>query len=708
MAWERAIDRLMLRQIHLAESGEVSEREVRALIAELLALSKNDSKAWFHAGYARTYLGLDLPEPARSGARAENRWYQFGRFRAHGRKGESHWMAELVEDEGLLLDMASEPTIASQILPSLMDLFFKEAQYEKAVWVLSLIESQTPALAESDDEHDGSELILLLEAALSDLLTRLERTHVAPEHRGSARRALSGAMETKAFTALTGPEQARLHRALGKSLQMTGEWDESSQAFERALQLDQDSKSPMRRSVLCLQALNALKVIDLHQLQPQASRDDPDEAMALFDEALAGGALPEACFGKGILHYERSEFDRAAELFEVGTQLLREQAPLSAELFTRCSFYLGASLIAGGNREEIHKAVRHIEETIDQVEPDLATFYPIYDTLKESHQRVALRFLDALDLGRGTSADDLLLVALEYHGLGEPEPALLAAERVLHLSQDLDQRVEALKIRLSAHNMQGRKEEARQDYIDVRDLLLQRGAFDELETLLQNEALVGQALDHLEIKCELADLYEEMEGREWDQANLKLQVARGMKARKETEDLQQALAILREVEVLHPELAKEDLENIEKLLALKADPEDAKILGAEAELFADSESGLGHKVRILVVGGNERQRKHHDRLWDLAQQWGFEADWLQANYASPHKTVSAIRDRIQQGGVDLLILLHWNRHETTEPALELARSHGLPARILFYAGFTSLQVGILEMAHKMRKKAQVS
>lgn len=707
MAWERAIDRLMLRQIHMVELGDVSEREIRKLIQELLDLSRDDARAWFHVGYARTFLGLDLEGPGRQTGRDEARWYQFGRFRAHSRKGESHWMAELVEDETLLLELASEPAIASQILPSLMDLFFKESQYEKAAWVLSLVESQSDLPTRKDPDGHESEVMLLLEAALCDLITRLERTPVAPENRGSARRALMAAMGTRAFEALTGPEQARLHRALGKSLQKTGEWTEAHAAFDAALELDQDSRSPMRRSVLCLQALNVLKVTDLHQLEAQAQRESTTEALALFDEAMGGGALPEACFGKGILFYEQGAFAQAAECFDTGTQLLREQAPLQEELFNRSCFYLGASLLGAGNKEEVHKAVRHIEETIDKVQPELVNFYPVYDSLKEGHQRVALRFLDALDLGRGTSADDLLLVALEYQGLGEPEPALKAAERVLHLSQDLDQRVEALKIRLSAHNMQGRKEDARQDYFEIRDLLLQRGAFEEVEMLMQNEALVGQALDHIEIKCELADLYEEMEGREWDRANLKLQVARNLKAKKEVEDLQQALAILREVEILHPDLAHGDLVNIEKLLALKEDPEDARILGAEAGLFAELGQATGHKIRILVVGGNERQRKHHDRLWDLAEQWGFEADWLQANYASPQKTVATIRDRIGQGQLDLLILLHWNRHETTEPALEFARADGLPARILFYAGFTSLQVGILEMAHKLRKKVAV-
>ncbi len=70
------------------------------------------------------------------------------------------------------------------------------------------------------------------------------------------------------------------------------------------------------------------------------------------------------------------------------------------------------------------------------------------------------------------------------------------------------------------------------------------------------------------------------------------------------------------------------------------------------------------------------------------------------NYTSPQKVVNAIADKLNSG-VDVLILLHWNRHETTEPALELARKHNVPARTVHYAGFTSLQVSLTEMLNRL-------
>ena len=48
-----------------------------------------------------------------------------------------------------------------------------------------------------------------------------------------------------------------------------------------------------------------------------------------------------------------------------------------------------------------------------------------------------------------------------------------------------------------------------------------------------------------------------------------------------------------------------------------------------------------------------------------------------------------------------MLLLHWNRHETTEPALELARKSGVPARTVHYAGFTSLQISLTEMLARL-------
>ena len=160
--------------------------------------------------------------------------------------------------------------------------------------------------------------------------------------------------------------------------------------------------------------------------------------------------------------------------------------------------------------------------------------------------------------------------------------------------------------------------------------------------------------------------------------------------------------LLQEVACGFPDLAKDDLAAIEKLLELN-DQEPADGAGGRDAASALAKS-LGRPVRVLVVGGNERQRRHHPRLEALAKEWGFHAEWLMTNYTSPQKVVGTIADRIR-GGLDVLLLLHWNRHETTEPALELARSASVPARTVHYAGFTSLQVALVEQFTRLAAAA---
>jgi hypothetical protein len=101
-----------------------------------------------------------------------------------------------------------------------------------------------------------------------------------------------------------------------------------------------------------------------------------------------------------------------------------------------------------------------------------------------------------------------------------------------------------------------------------------------------------------------------------------------------------------------------------------------------------------------VVGGNERQRRHHPRFEQLCADWAVDGEWLMANYVSPQRVVTQVGEHLR-GGIDMLVLLHWNRHETTEPALELARKAGIPARTIHYAGFTSLQVALGEMMERV-------
>ena len=66
MAWETALDRLVTRQVHCAESGDARPEDVRAAIVEMRRLDPDRPETAFHLGYARALLGLDLPQPSAS------------------------------------------------------------------------------------------------------------------------------------------------------------------------------------------------------------------------------------------------------------------------------------------------------------------------------------------------------------------------------------------------------------------------------------------------------------------------------------------------------------------------------------------------------------------------------------------------------------------------------------------------------------------
>ncbi len=688
MAWETALDRLLIRQIHLAEAGEARVEDVRRQVGDLWEINQRRPETAFLLGYARSLLGVELPMPESSVS--EQRWYTFGRLRGHDRRGERNWVADLMNDPQQTMELLSDPRIASQCLPMVMRTLFWSGNLDLAVKALAYLSS-----SDSSKETD-----MLVDAALSDLISRLER-RVDKGDEESTLSILQKCVHLNSFSRLPTDIQARYLRALGQRLLKISEFQAALEQFEMARVVAPALKR-MRSSLALFAALAEMRLHDIDELWPRSDRPEREAGLrwlADFEEDPKQ-TVPEAFFARGILDYEQGSFREASQFFDAAMRGLRRGNGRDAELIDRTNFFLAASLLIGGPKEEASRGLRLMDASLESVTPDLESFYSVHEALKEKDRKLALRFLDAVDIGRGTAPDQLLFVALEYLSLGEADPASAAADQVLQVAVDLDQRIEAMRVLLTVHNMRGKRDDARNLFYEIRDLLMQRAAFVELEKLLKNEDFVGQALDHMEIKCELVDLYEEMEERELEKATLQSQIARSLKARKDVEALHQAFALLREVEISFPELARDDLRAIEKHLEL-ADDKPADLSQGEAQVKAAA-AALGHSPRVLVVGGNERQRRHHPRFVELTKSWKFAGEWLEANYSSPQKLVSAIGDRLT-AGVDLLVLLHWNRHETTEPALELARKHSVMARTVHYAGFTSLQVCLSDQFDKLAR-----
>jgi hypothetical protein len=685
MSFQGALDRLVMQQVHAAEKGEGRPDETRRLLLETLELAPARDATWFLLGYARTLLGIEVPD-APAGAPA--RWYLYGRIRGHDRRGEREWVADLLREPNALVDLLRDPRLARASLPIVIRSLFWCGDLELAVQALGFLDAE-------EVEHEA-----IADAALTDLLSRLERRDRAALD-GRIAALIERVMESPGFGRLPDDVQARYRTVLGRCRLAGSDFGPALVELQRARELAAPG-SRLRGQALAYGALAHLRLHDFADLEPVPARAERAAAIEWLAELQPAGATlaPEGGFCAGILAYEAGRHPDAQRWFAAAHDGLPQLPQPNPALERRTAFFFAAAILAGGDRNETARAVQLMDQVLDEVTPDLESFYPVHEALKQVSRKTALKFLDRVDVGRGTAPDQILFVALEYLSLGEAEPAARAAQRVLQIAVDLDQRIEAMRVLVTARNMQGQRGAARDVFLEMRDLLIQRGAFEQLETLLKNEDFVGQALDHLEIRCELVALYDEMENREYEKAALQAQIARSLRARKDVESLHEALGILQEVAIRHPELAREDLDALEKLLALGGD--DAP--QGTGQPAAAARKALGRAPRVLVVGGNERQRRHHDRFAALAADWGFEGEWLMANYTSPQRTVQAVGERLTNS-LDLLVLLHWNRHEATEPALELARKHGVLARTVHYAGFTSLQVCLADLLEKLGSAA---
>jgi tetratricopeptide (TPR) repeat protein len=692
MGWETALDRLLLQQVHLAEKGDQKPDTVCQQVHEYVQLASGPGSSYLR-GYTRALLGAEFDETSVDAS--ARRWELFGLLRAYDRKGDREHIAETLQDPQALLDLLVDPEVAANVLPLVVRSLFWSGDLKLAVRAIQYLAA----------EPGAAELETIVDAAVTDLLGRLE-TRVDSDDQESTASILGKILGMTGFERLPPDVRAGYHRALAERLLAASEWTMAIEAAERAETLAANHPL-LASSAAMIAALGELRQHDVLTCEPRQQRPERDAALSRLQHVAEEPkhAVPEAVYLRSLLAYEAGDLQAASRGFEQAIAGLRRLEGRDVKLRDRARFFQAAALLAAGDSAEATRALRLMEQALESVTPDLESFYSVHEALKKHDRKLALRFLDAVDVGRGTSPDQLLFVSLEYLSLGEAQPALTAARRVLEVAVDLDQRLEALRVQLTANNMLGERDHARESFSEIRDLLHQRGKFEVLERLLHDEGFVGQALDHVEIKVELAAVYEEMEGRDYDRAALLVAIARSLRARKDAESLQQAQGLLEEVAIGFPELAKEDLAAVEKLLAL--DQQEAGGGEGAREAAATLTRSLGRKPRVLVVGGNERQRRHHPRLEKLASEWGLDTEWLMTNYTSPQKVVGTIGDRLRNG-LDVLLLLHWNRHETTEPALELARTAGVPARTVHYAGFTSLQVALGEQLQRIATTAPVA
>ncbi|NQU47535.1 MAG: hypothetical protein HQ519_02715 [Planctomycetes bacterium] len=123
---------------------------------------------------------------------------------------------------------------------------------------------------------------------------------------------------------------------------------------------------------------------------------------------------------------------------------------------------------------------------------------------------------------------------------------------------------------------------------------------------------------------------------------------------------------------------------------------DRPLTSSEQELVQTIAQQQGLSLRILVVGGGERQHKHQGKLTEYADVMGFHSHWRMAEYQSWHRELDTLA-RDMRERFDALIILHWNRTTFTRKAREICDQDGAkPCLTCYYEGFTNLRESLQE------------
>lgn len=128
---------------------------------------------------------------------------------------------------------------------------------------------------------------------------------------------------------------------------------------------------------------------------------------------------------------------------------------------------------------------------------------------------------------------------------------------------------------------------------------------------------------------------------------------------------------------------------------------DRPLTEPEQKLAAQIAAADGLSLRILVVGGGERQLKHRDKLSEYAEVMGFHSHWRMAEYQSWHREIHTL-ERDMRERFDALIILHWNRTTFTRKARAICDRDGAkPCLTCYYEGFTNLRESLQECLRQL-------
>jgi tetratricopeptide (TPR) repeat protein len=684
MPWKTEIDRLVHHLVlDAAKGGPVDQRRAVRAIADLVALSPTRPESQFHAGVLEE-LGLPTTAEGDEDASAvsvpaaapgaSERWRYLGRLDAASRRGGRERVRELMDD-GRFEETVATPE-GRVALRAVGRSLLRDGEDQRA---FDLYARHLRAVSDDGSRRDA-------EFLLEDALRRADRGE-AGEDDALVRLQRAGAFATAA--GLDSRAQGKVDRKLGRVHQLAERWDEAVACYRSALErLPADD--PYRSVLVGDLALATLGVRGTLDLVPQADRPQRAEAERLLEEGAGGeGRSYNAIYTLGLLAYERGDWARAAESFREADRLMRENRAKARIVHARSRFFLGRCLLElGAEGEDLEAARQAIQREAGAVSLDADAKGAVLDALAARVPAGRGRGGRGAPRGRGgeegrPGAVDHLAAARA--ALAEdPHQALNLVDRAFKSRPDFETWFGAYQTRLDALLSLGEKEEALRTYERFRAKLVQREAGDRVEALL-GEGGLRDLLGPTGWHEERVDLLETLPERAADFVEACLGAAEEHLKSGEPKRLARAVAILREAAARAPSDAGPRLKEAEAA-AERTGAALPAVTREEARALLEPEE---EPVRILVVGGDEGRKSHHERLEALAKDLGFEVEWIATGVMPPYKTLREIEAAADDS--DVILLHHRAGPDLVADIEALSQKIDIPVHRASWLGLENLE-----------------
>ncbi|MFV1958094.1 MAG: hypothetical protein ACC662_01645 [Planctomycetota bacterium] len=690
MPWKTEIDRLVHHLVLDAGQGGRSDlrRAVRT-VSDLAGLAPDREPTQFHLGALEEVMGPRPDEAEESGAEdlvealpeakteAGRRWRLLGRLDAASRAGTRERVRELMEDPAF--EVCLDHPEGRVALRAVGRMLLRDGETER------VFDYYRRHLAAVDDEGSRRDAEFLLEESLR----RADRGDV-PEDEVLARLGRAAAFAEDG--GLDARARSKVDRKTGRLHQLAGRAEDATACYRRALErLPEDD--PYRSVLVGDLALATLGVRGTLDLLPVPDRDNRAAALEILESGLGGeGRSYNAIYTRGLLAYETADWTRAAEAFREADQLMRENRAKARIVHARSRFFLGHCLLASGAAdEEIEQVQRWVLRNAGAVSLDPELKEPVFDALVERvpGARIPGRASDRAAQPSRSAATHL--GAAREKLADDPHAALRLVDKAFKSRPDFETWFGAYGTRLKALAALEERDEALRTFERFRAKLLHREALAPLEgLLLDEEGPVRAVLDQAALDEELAGLYEVMPERE---AKF-LEVARSLADRYlesgEGERIARALGLL-------GELAARDAEGTsERLAEAKEAAQAAGVLGAAVDheetksLLKDEED----PVRVVVVGGEKAHQALVGRFHALADELGFEGQWVFTGVRPPYKTLREIASHVQDA--DAVLMHHAVGADMREEVKRIGEKYDVPVRQAPWLGAASLEDEVLE------------